>query len=124
MNDELRSKAEKVRLEEAGVRFEGEKAELSVSVATFKRLAISATQAMTNASDSDKRLELQNMEEEEYSTLKSRYSKLAGIDQSRNLAALGEMFVADVEMPFIPFQKDMITQLKDSTTSGRIYSEQ
>ena len=54
--------------DEAGVRFEAERAELEVCVAAFKRLAVSATNAVVSAPDHDKRRELEKMEKE-YSIL-------------------------------------------------------
>ena len=54
------------------------------------------------------------------SSLKSRFCKLAVIDNTQDLTELSESFVADVESPFAVFQKDIISQLNESSppTSG------
>ena len=108
---------EKMRKKEAKVRFDAERAEMVVCVAAFKRLVVSLTDSIVEASDWDKRRELEKLEAD-YSKLKSRFSKLPGIDSSQDVTDLSDQFVADVETPFASFQKKVISQLKDSSTSG------
>lgn len=95
---------EKMRKKEAKVRFDAERAEMVVCVAAFKRLVVSLTDSIVEASDWDKRRELDKLEAD-YSKLKSRFSKLPGIDSSQDVTDLSDQFVADVETPYASFQK-------------------
>ena len=108
---------EKTRKKEAKVRFDAEKAEIMVCVTAFKRLVVSLQDSVVEASDWDKRRELEKLEAD-YSKLKSRYTKLAGIDSSQDISELGDKFITEVEFHFASFQKKIIGQLKESPTSG------
>ena len=100
--------------------FDAEKAEMEVCVAAFKRLVVGLTDSVAEASDFDKRRELEKLESN-YSSLKT----CSGIDNTQDITELSESFVTDVESPFAVFQKE-ISQLKESsppTSKGSSDSE-
>ena len=120
--DKLKREAEELtRKAEAQARFDSERAELQMSISAFKRLAVSLKDSVKEASDSHKRRELEKLESD-FSTIKTRVVKFAGIDHSQDITDIDASFVADVEVPFLEFQKHFVTQLKDSPTSGGVSS--
>ena len=118
--EKLKREAEELtRKAEAKARFDSEKAELQMSISAFKRLAVSLKDSVDKASDLDKRRELEKLESN-FNTIKTRIVKFAGIDHLQDITDVNAAFVADVEEPFVEFQKHIVTQLKDSSTSGGV----
>ena len=101
--ERLKREAEELsRKAEAQARFDSEKAELQMSISAFKRLAVSLKDSVNNASDSDKRLELEKLESN-FNTIKTQVVKFAGIDHLQDITDVNAAFVADVEEPFVEF---------------------
>ena len=117
-----REAEEKVRKDEVKARFDSAKAELQMSVASFKRLAVSLKDSVINASDSDKRRELEKLEAE-FTSVKQQLIKFAGIDHSQDISEINETFVSDAEKHYIDFRTFMVGELKDSssTSGGAIF---
>ena len=118
--EKLKRDAEELtRKAEAQARFDSEKAELQMTISAFKRLAVSLKDSVDDALDSDKRSELEKLESN-YNSIKTQVVKFAGIDPLQDITGVNAAFVADVEEPFIEFRKYVVTQLKDSSTSGGV----
>ena len=102
----------------AQVRFDNEIAELQMSISAFKRLSVSLKTSVDNASDSDKRSQLEKLETD-FNTIKGQLIRCAEIDHNNDMSDINKSFVDDVEDPFVQFRNHIVDLLKDSSsTSG------
>lgn len=112
-NRERKEAEDKRKAEELRAVFETAKAEFTSMVVTFKSMSLATKDSVDGAADSDKRSALSKLENE-FQTVKSKLVHLSGIDPSEDIEAQKDSFAADVEIPFLAVQKDLLSQLKTS----------
>ena len=111
---EARSKAEQL-----GAKFESTKTEFVTMLDDFKRLNFASKDSLKDASNDDKRVGLKKLEYE-LDLLKAKFANLSGIDPTKAevLTDLKKTFLEEADAPFLVTQKDILTQLQTSKTSG------
>ena len=83
--EQLKREAEELtRKVDTQARFGSEKAELQLSISAFQRLAVGLKDSVKDASDSDKRRELEKLESN-FNTIKTRFVKFAGINHTQDI---------------------------------------
>ena len=85
----------------------------------FNRLNLASKDSLKEVSDIDKRAGLKKLESD-LDSLKLKFAHLSGIDPSKNevITDLKERFLEEADGPFLVTQKDILTQLQTSETSG------
>ena len=99
---------------EREVKFEEEKVEFELVMGNFARLNERVQNVMEEASDEDKRRELEKLQSG-MDALKEKLVALGTIDPSQDLAELQQTFVDSVEKPFSANRKWLLSSLKNST---------
>ena len=110
---------ERVRLEkERSDKFDIERAEFEFSVDTFQRMNLSMKDAVRDASDEDKRSQLQKCTDE-FMSLKDKLVRLSGTTGGVDINEVNLKFIDNAEKTFLETQKWLLSELKDtSSTSG------
>ena len=111
--------AEEIRFaQEQKRKFDSEKTQLTLSIETFKRMTLNVKETLTDISVVDRRQEWQKVEAE-YSTLKSQFLHVIGIDSTQDVTDITTSFNKDAEQVFVDTQKQILVELKDvPLTSG------
>ena len=111
---ERKQKAATEAAEERRTKFLEEKAEFELEMDNFNRLNLRIQDVMEEASDADRRKELDRLQDEKDS-LDEKLVSLGRVDSSQSLDAVKAMFIASVETPFVANQKWLLSALKNSS---------
>ena len=95
-------------------------AELKALVDSFNRVNVNFADSLKEVSDQDKRKGYERLEVE-FGVLKSKLVELRSMDPSKLLPDLTESF-KEVETIYTSSRQQLLTQLKDSKTSGGVAS--
>ena len=101
-------------------KFVSMKAELDAGIVAFKGLAVGLEETVLSCCDSVKLQELKKVEIE-FDSLKSQLIKLAGVDNSKDIADVHELFLKDAESVYIKFRNSVVKDIKNTLplrTSG------
>ena len=112
--EEAKSKAEELE-----AKFESTKAEFVSMLDDFKRLNLASKDSLKDASDDDKRVGVKKLESD-LDLLKAKFAILSGIDPTKAqvITDLKKTFLDEADAPFLLTQKDILSQLQTSNTSG------
>ena len=124
MEEESRAAEELRFAQEQKRKFESGKAQLTPSIAAFKRMTLNVKETLTDISVVDKRQEWQKVESE-FSLLKKQFVQVVGIDHSQDVSDITASFEKDAEKVFVDTQKQILGELKDVpfTSGGAVSSD-
>ena len=106
--------------EELNLKHASAEAELTTLIELFSNVNMNLADSLKEVSDEDKREGLKRLEEE-YGVLKSKLVELRSMDPSKPLTDLTEKFT-EGEQLYVTSRQQLLTELKDSKTSGGITS--